>query len=99
MPEENTPEEHVVISSLIIDALPDKLDQVTHALEAIEGVEVHGRDDSQIVITLETETLVQSHDTANSFIGIEGVIGVNLIYANFEDDADLQAKQAALLNK
>ena len=92
-------DEHVVISSLIIDTLGEKTAQVADALAAIEGVEVHGQENGQVVITIETETLVQSHDLANSLVDIDGVVGVNLIYANFEDDEDLQAKASALLDK
>ena len=83
-------EEHVVISSLIVECLPSDADRVADALAALEGVEVHGCEDGQVVITIERETLAESHDLANSFTQMDGVTNVNLVYANFEDDEELQ---------
>ena len=34
--------------------------------------------------------LDDSHDIASTFIALEGVIGINLVYANFEDDPTVQ---------
>ena len=59
---------------------------VPAALPGLEGVEVHGVQDYKIVITIEAETVDESHDVANSIVPITGVIGVNLVYLNFEDD-------------
>jgi len=47
---------------------------------------VHSIEDYKIVITIEADTVDESHDIANSIVPITGVIGVNLIYLNFEDD-------------
>ena len=41
-------------------------------------------------MTIEAETLDDSHDIASTFIALEGVIGINLVYANFEDDPTVQ---------
>ena len=87
----------MVISSLVVEAQPDKRESVAATLEQIEGVEIHGIDDNgKIVVTIEAETVDDSHDIANGFIVVDGVTGVNLIYVNFEDDPSLQKKQAAL---
>ena len=43
----------------------------------------------KIVVTIEADTVDDSHDIASGFIGIEGVTGINLVYANFEDDPTL----------
>ena len=74
------------ISSLVVEALPERVESVADALRRIEGVEVHGIDSYKIVITIEAETVDESHEIASGMIGIEGVIGVNLVYMNFEDD-------------
>ena len=55
-------------------------------LPGLPGVEVHGIEGYKIVITIEAETVDESHGIANSIIPITGVIGVNLVYLNFEDD-------------
>ena len=56
------------------------------AQAGFDGVEVHGVDGYKVIITIEAETVDDSHAIASSMIDITGVIGVNLIYVNFEDD-------------
>ena len=76
----------MVISSLVVETAPEYTEAVAAALPGLEGVEVHGVQDYKIVITIEAETVDESHDIANSIVPIMGVIGVNLVYLNFEDD-------------
>lgn len=76
----------MVISSLVVETAPEYTEAVAAALPGLEGVEVHGVQDYKIVITIEAETVDESHDVANSIVPITGVIGVNLVYLNFEDD-------------
>ena len=78
--------DHGVISSLVVETVSGYTDAVAKALAEIEGVEVHGIEGYKIVITIEVETVDLSHDIANSIVPITGVIGVDLIYLNFEDD-------------
>jgi len=81
--------EHVVISSLVVDTLPGTTQAAADALALIPYVEVHEINRTRIVVTIEAPTLDASHATASSFINVEGVTGVNLIYFNFEDDPTL----------
>ena len=78
--------DHGVISSLVVETVPDYTDSVAEKLQGVEGVEVHGIEGYKIVITIEAETVDDSHAIASSMISITGVIGVDLIYVNFEDD-------------
>lgn len=80
----------MVISSLVVEATPGKIHAAADALEEIPGVEVHNREGYKIVVTIEAETVGESHDIASSFIAIDGVTGASLIYANFEDDPSLK---------
>lgn len=84
----------MVISSLVVDVMPDTAQSVSAALVTREGVEVHGIENSRIVVTIEADTVDDSHAIASSFIEIEGVMNINLIYANFEDDPSIQGAQA-----
>ena len=79
----------MVISSLVVDTLPDHTQKVSDALGDIQGVEVHEVQGRKLVVTIEAETLDESHKIASSFQNIEGVATVNLVYANFEDDPNL----------
>lgn len=76
----------MVISSLVVETMPDRIDAVAEQLPAIDGIEVHEVNGNKIVITIEAETVDESHDIANGIVPILGVIGVDLIYLNFEDD-------------
>ncbi len=76
----------MVISSLVVECVQGYVDQVKSQLEAMDGVEVHEVHDYKLVVTIEAETVDDSHDIANSFVPITGVIGVNLVYLNWEDD-------------
>ena len=84
----------MVISSLVVETLPAKTDEAASALAEIEGVEVHELNESKIVVTIEAETVGASHATATSFVGVEGVLNVNLVYVNFEDDPSLTGRSA-----
>ena len=78
--------EKMVISSLVVEVAPDYLEAVTARLPDYAGVEVHSVQDYKVVITIEAETVDDSHETANELALIEGVLNVNLVYLNFEDD-------------
>ena len=71
---------------MVIETAPEYTDAVAAKLVELDGVEVHGIDGYKIVITIEAETVDDSHAVASSMINITGVIGVNLVYVNFEDD-------------
>lgn len=46
-------DEKVVISSLVVEARPESVDEVARALAAMEGVEVHEVSGYKIVVTIE----------------------------------------------
>ena len=80
----------MVISSLVVDAVPGTEDAIAQSLAAIDGVAVHNREENRLVVTIEAETVDASHAVASSFIEIDGVMNINLVYANFEDDPSLR---------
>lgn len=80
----------MVISSLVVDAVPGTEHAIADRLVCIEGVEVHSIEENRIVVTIEAETVDDSHAIASSFIDIEGVMNINLVYANFEDDPSIR---------
>jgi nitrate reductase NapD len=64
----------------------DYTQQVADELASRQGIEVHGIDGYKIIITIEAPTVDESHAIANAIVPVVGVIGVDLIYLNFEDD-------------
>ena len=79
-------DEKVVISSLVVEALPESVEAVSEALGKIEEVQVHEVNDYKIVVTIEAASTTDSHAIASRFIEIPGVLNVNLVYVNFEDE-------------
>ena len=49
--------DHGVISSLVIETVPEYTDAVAARLPELDGVEVHGVDGYKIIITIEAETM------------------------------------------
>jgi len=82
-------EEHVVISSLVVETAPDYTQPVADAIAKIDGAEVHEINEYKIVVTIEAPTVDDSADIASSFVALTGVLGINLVYCNFEDDPTL----------
>ncbi|MEA5019503.1 MAG: chaperone NapD [Gordonibacter sp.] len=80
----------MVISSLVVETDPTITQQVANKLTKNAGVEVHEINEYKIVVTIEAGTLDESHHIASSFVMVPGVIGVNLVYVNFEDDPTTQ---------
>ena len=76
----------MVISSLVVETAPEYTDEVAQKLPEVNGVEVHEVQGYKVVITIEADTVDESHDIANGLTSITGVLSVNLIYLNFEDD-------------
>ena len=79
----------MVISSLVVETVSGKADSVAEVLGRTPGVEVHNNDGNKIVVTIECDTVDESKAVADSFIVVDGVTSVNLIYVNFEDDPTL----------
>lgn len=82
-------DENMVISSLVVETQAEKTQEVAAALAKIRGVEVHEVQETKIVVTVEAPTVDASADIAKSFIDIDGFIGMNIAYLNFEDDPSL----------
>ncbi|WP_302963120.1 chaperone NapD [uncultured Adlercreutzia sp.] len=79
-------DEKLVISSLIVEARPEAVPAVADALAALEGVEVHEVNGYKIVVTIEAPSTGASHEVSSRMVSIPGVLNVNLVYVNFEDE-------------
>ncbi len=83
----------MVISSLIVNTSSEYTQTVSEKLKDVEGVEVHEIQGYKIVITIEAQSIDASHKIASSLSDITGVLTVNLVYANFEDDPEISARR------
>lgn len=77
----------MVVSGLLVDIAPDKLEQVKTELLKIKGIEITSVPlDHKIVVVVELETLKDQVELSKSIMNIEGVRGVNIAYHHFGKD-------------
>jgi nitrate reductase NapD len=86
--------EPVVISSLLVETTPEDIERVFREINAIAGVEAHGTHGCAIIVSIEAESVRASQAIATALCAMDGVSGVQLVYANFEDDPVIQRKLA-----
>lgn len=83
----------MMISGILIFTKEGKAEEVAKKMENTNGVEVHHiLEDSKIVITLEQESIEQSYQTGKQLEKIPGVLGVNVVYYNFEEAEEALAE-------
>lgn len=74
-----------VVSSLIVEAVPEQVDSLVQDLQAIDGLEIHEQQGNNILVTYEDDSVSKSEEAMQSISNDTRVIAVNLIYCNFED--------------
>ncbi|MDR0501354.1 MAG: chaperone NapD [Coriobacteriales bacterium] len=88
-------EESVVISSVLVETKAASLKDVTTYLAQMPGVQVHSTHGTCLVVTIEAPTIDASYAIATELTAIDGVLNVQLVYANFEDDPGIKARMRA----
>ncbi len=69
------------IASLVVHTLPENLEGVYADLEAMPGVEVHGKsEEGKLVVTIEDEGKTLASDSMMAVQDINGVVNAVLIY-------------------
>lgn len=80
------------ISSLLVDAQPERLSDVRHALDQLPGVEVHAATDAgKLIVTLETDVDADTTELFGCIGAINGVMSVAMVYHQFEPDPEQEA--------
>lgn len=87
----------MVISSLYIETIKGRAEEVSKKLTAFEGVELHHiEDEFKVIISLESETIDESYKIAESFKDISGILTINLVYSAYDDEYDVESSEAAV---
>lgn len=74
------------IGGVVVRTFPEKVETVRQALEALDGVEVHGaNDDGRMVVTVEQESDGQLAECLLTMQQLPGVLDASVIYHQFED--------------
>ena len=79
-------EDDMIISSYVLETIPEKCEAVIETLATFEGVEVHERVESRLVVSIEADTTEDTYALATKMTQLDGVFAVNLVYCNFEDE-------------
>lgn len=83
------PTAEVHISSLVVQARPETLDDVVAGIDALGQAEVHGRDDAgKLIVVLETENDGGIREAVDAISALAGVLSVNMVFHQIEDGAD-----------
>lgn len=74
------------ISGVLVKAYPEKTISIEGILSTMEGVEVHGNNETGgIVITVEQESANKVSDTLVQIQTVPGVLSAAMIYHHFDD--------------
>jgi len=80
------------ISSVLVNARPEKITQVQDGLLALSGVEVHAvTEEGRLIVTIEADS---DQSVANLFEAINhqpGVLSASMVYHQYESDPDEEA--------
>ena len=77
------------ISGVLVRSRPENVESVTQALEALEGVEVHGANpDGRLVVIVEENSDQGIADKVVHLQDLPGVIAASMIYHQFEDGSE-----------
>lgn len=77
----------MVISGLLVNTLPEKLERVKEYLCTMKGVEVNSVvDDYRIIVIIEAKTVEDELAVSGEIAAIDGVLGINLAYHHFEEN-------------
>lgn len=83
------PQESVSISSVLVNAHPDRVRQVQDGLALLPGVEVHVvTEDGRLIVTIEANA---DQAVANTFEAIRqqpGVLSASMVYHQYETNPD-----------
>jgi nitrate reductase NapD len=75
----------VHISSLVVHARPDRLQDVKYNIEHLHGTEIHGESDTgKLVVVLETQNQTYITDVIEKINNFDYVLNTALVYHHIE---------------
>jgi nitrate reductase NapD len=77
----------MVVSGLLINTLPEKLEEVKKQLSTMTGVEINTIIDGyKIVAVVESKTIEEEISISKQIAKMDGVLSISLAYHHFEED-------------
>jgi nitrate reductase NapD len=81
----NQPAATISVCGVMAQVLPEKMDEVTPTLLAIEGLEIHGISDAgKLVITIESESYRETGRRITTLQNLKGILSASMIYQHTE---------------
>ncbi|MCK5897038.1 MAG: chaperone NapD [Cocleimonas sp.] len=79
----------ISICGVMAQVLPEKMEEVTPLLLAIQGLEIHAiGDDGKLVITVESEHYKETGRRITTLQNIKGILSASMIYQHTETVGD-----------
>ncbi|MDT1064671.1 chaperone NapD [Paracoccus sp. CPCC 101403] len=72
------------VSSAVVSVIPGRMPAVLNALSGHRNVEVHGRDERRIVVTIEGRSSGELGQKLSEINLIDGVLGANMVFEHAE---------------
>jgi nitrate reductase NapD len=83
------------ISSLVVRAMPERIEAIKAEIAALQGAEVHRSDAlGKAVVVLETANQAEIADRMRAMESIPGVLNVSLIYHHVEEQTNRDPREA-----
>ncbi|MFG6082777.1 chaperone NapD [Paracoccus litorisediminis] len=73
------------VSSAVISVVPEAMQSVLEQISRHDNVEVHGRDDRRIVVTIEGRSSGELGEKLTQINLIDGVLGANMVFEHAEN--------------
>ncbi|MFD2741164.1 chaperone NapD [Sulfitobacter aestuarii] len=73
------------VSSAVVSVAPNDREAVRARVETLEGVEVHGGDDSRLIITIEGHSTGHLGDRLTEINLMPGVLVANMVFEHAEE--------------
>ena len=79
----------MVVSGLLVNTAPEKLQKVKDELLSIEGVEINSvLDDHKLVVVVESRNVEDEAIISKRIEEMDGVLGINVAYHHFGEDEE-----------
>lgn len=77
-----------IAGAVVVPISRDKENELKAKLSAMEGVEVEGASDNGVAIVIEADGMTGIKDISDRIGRIEETLEFNVVYVNWEDEAD-----------
>ncbi len=82
------PEARWHVSSAVIGAAQDAMDELRERIASLDGVEIHGGDATRLVVTIEGTSTGALGDRLTEINLMPGVLSANMVFEHAEEEEE-----------